>query len=123
MVSKKNFIFSTDSYHPDSIKTQERQRRGCGEQFILDGSATRKPKDFKAFLTNDTNKKQLCEVLLKVWGSTAAAARLDKCTNAVVIIEGAAHQLQYSNKQVNVIYHAFLYTSELLAICFILHFE
>ena len=48
MVSKNIFTFSTDSYHPHSIKTQERQRCGCGEQFILDGSATRKPKDFKA---------------------------------------------------------------------------
>ena len=47
---------------------QERKRRGCGEQFILDGTAMRKSKDFKAFLTNDANKKQFCEVLLKVWG-------------------------------------------------------
>ena len=45
MVSKRSFIFSTESYHLDSIKMQERQRRGCGEQFILDGSATRKSKD------------------------------------------------------------------------------
>ena len=66
MVSKKSFVFSEDSYHPDSIKTQERQRRRCGEQFILDGSVTRKAKDFKAFLINDANKKQLYEVLLKV---------------------------------------------------------
>ena len=37
MVSRKSSIFSRDSYHSDSIKTQERKRRGCGEQFILDG--------------------------------------------------------------------------------------
>ena len=36
MVSKKSFVFSTDSHRPDSIKMQERQRRGCGEYFILD---------------------------------------------------------------------------------------
>ena len=35
MAAKQNFIFSTDSYHQDSIKIQERVRRGCGEQFIL----------------------------------------------------------------------------------------
>ena len=29
MVAKKNFIFSTDSYHADSIKAQERLPRGC----------------------------------------------------------------------------------------------
>ena len=37
-------LFSADSYHPASIKTQKRLRRGCGEQFLLDGSATCKPK-------------------------------------------------------------------------------
>jgi len=30
MANKQNFVFSTDSYHPDSIKAQERMRRGCG---------------------------------------------------------------------------------------------
>ena len=90
MVSKKGFIFSTDSYYLDSIKTLER-KRGCGEQFILVGSATRKPKDFKAFLTNDANKKQLHEVLLKVWENPAAVSRLQISTDAVIIVEGTAH--------------------------------
>ena len=40
-VSKKSFIFSTDSHLPDSTKTKKRQQLGCGKQFILDGSATR----------------------------------------------------------------------------------
>ena len=56
MVAKKNFIFSTDSYHPDSIKSQERLRRGFSEKFIIDGPATRKPTDYKLFLSNDENK-------------------------------------------------------------------
>ena len=103
MVSNKSFFFSTDSCHPDSIKTQERQRRGCGEQFILDGSETRKTKDFKTFLTNDANKRHLCEVLLKLWGRPVATSRLQKCTDTVIIVEGTAHRLQYSNKQVNFI--------------------
>ena len=60
MVSKKNFIFSTDSYHPDSIKAQERLRRGCSEKLILEGVATRTPPDFKVFLCNEENKLQLC---------------------------------------------------------------
>ena len=73
MTAKQNFIFSTDSYHQDSIKSQERVIRGCGEQFILQRSATRKPKDFKAFLTNYENKRQLWEVLLQVWSSWKGA--------------------------------------------------
>lgn len=39
MVVKGNFIFSTDSYH-DSIKSQERKRRGFGEEFKVEGAAT-----------------------------------------------------------------------------------
>ena len=52
-------------YHPGSIKTQERLR-GCGEQFLLNESATHKPKDFKGFLSNDENKRQLSKLLLDV---------------------------------------------------------
>ena len=51
----------------------------------------RKPKHFKAFLTNNANKKQLYEVLFKAWGSSAAASHLQKCTGAVIIVEGTAH--------------------------------
>ena len=105
MTAKQNFIFSTDSYHQDSIKSQERVRRGCREQFILQESATRKPKDFKAFLTNDENKRQLCEVLLQVWSSSAAASGLERCTDVVIIVDGIAHRLLCSIKQVIFLVH------------------
>lgn len=39
MVAKKNFVFSTDSYHADSIKAQQRLRRGFSQQYIIDGPA------------------------------------------------------------------------------------
>lgn len=100
MVAKKNFIFSTDSYHMDSIKAQERPRRGFGEKFLVEGPATQKPKDFKLFLANDMNKVQLCQLLLKVWGSTKAMSRLQKCQTAAVIVEGKAHQLVSLNGEV-----------------------
>ena len=100
MAAKQNFISSTDSYHQDFIKSQERVRRGCREQFILQGSVTRKPKDFKAFLTNDENKAEFCKVLLQVWSSSAAASHLERCTDAVIIVDGIAHRLLCSNKQV-----------------------
>ena len=98
MAAKQNFIFSTDSYHQNSIKSQERVRCGCGEQFILQGSATRKPKDVKAFLTNDENKRQLCKVLLQVWSSSTAASRLERCTDMVIIVDGIPQRLLCSNK-------------------------
>ena len=55
MVSKNQFIFSTDSYHNSLIKSQERLRRGCSQRHIVSGPATRKPADFKLFLTNKDN--------------------------------------------------------------------
>ena len=64
MVAKKHFLFSTDSCHPQSIKTLERFRRRSSEKIILAGSATRKLYDCKKFRVNDDNKKQLCQLLL-----------------------------------------------------------
>ncbi|KAK2555983.1 hypothetical protein P5673_021972 [Acropora cervicornis] len=66
MVAKKDFIFSTDSCYPDSIKSQERLYRGYSQKLIADGPATRKPVDFKLFLANEENKRQLCQLLLRV---------------------------------------------------------
>ncbi|KAK1891029.1 Arginine--tRNA ligase [Dissostichus eleginoides] len=102
MVAKKHFLFSTDSYHPGSIKAQERLRRGSSEKIILAGPATRKPYDFKMFLTNDDNKKQLCQLLLRVWSDQQAASRLERTEMAVLIVEGRAHQLLSSNGKVEV---------------------
>ena len=34
MVAKKHFLFSTDSYHPQSIKTLERMRRRSSQEII-----------------------------------------------------------------------------------------
>jgi len=54
---KKHFVFSTDSYHDDSVKAQERLHRGLSQRYIIGGPATRKPSDFKLFLANDENKR------------------------------------------------------------------
>lgn len=59
MVTKKYFMFSTDSYQSDSIKAQKRLRHGFSEKFIVQNTATRKPHDFKLFLGNEENKWQL----------------------------------------------------------------
>lgn len=101
MVAKKHFLFATDSYHPDSIKAQERLRRGSSEKIILAGPATRKPYDFKVFLANDDNKRQLCHLLLRVWSGREAASRLQNTEKAVLIVEGRAHELVSGDGQVS----------------------
>ena len=101
MVAKKDFIFSTDSYHADSIKAQERLRRGSSQHYLIQGPATRKPSDFKLFLANEHNKTQLCELILKVWSSNAAASRIEQCGTALVVVDGKAYQLQSSDGEVS----------------------
>ncbi|KAL7397163.1 hypothetical protein ABVT39_017800 [Epinephelus coioides] len=103
MVAKKQFIFSTDSYQPDSVKAQERLRRDFSEKFIVKGTATRKPQDFKLFLDNEENNQQLCQLMLKVWGSEEATSGLAKCETAVLIVEGTAYQLTSLDGEVEVI--------------------
>lgn len=99
MIIRNNFVFSTDCYHEDSIKSQERLRRGTSEKILLAGPATRKPYDFKMFLANDENKKQLCQLLLQVWGSQQAASRLQKTSMSLLIVEGRGYQLKPSMMQ------------------------
>lgn len=101
MVVKKNFIFSTDRYLPDSIKATERLRRGSSERLLLDGAATRRPADWKLFLRNDQNKAQLNELLLKVWSSEAAASRLAKSENATLVVDGRVYDLVSSDGKVS----------------------
>ena len=45
MAGKQNFIFSTDSYCQGSIKSQERLRRRCGEQFNFAGISNKKAQE------------------------------------------------------------------------------
>jgi len=84
MVSKKQFLFSTDSYHSGSTIAREV------------GVAAQR----KSFLANDDNKKQLCQLMLRVWSSSSAVSRLEKTEMAMLIVEGRAHQLVTLNGQV-----------------------
>lgn len=49
LANKPDVIFSTDSYHEGSIKSQEKLRRGVSEKFIVEGIQQRKPADFQTF--------------------------------------------------------------------------
>ena len=100
MVAETNFIFSTDSYFQQSIKSLERLRRGSSQPYPIEGPSTSTPADFKDFLKNDKNKMQLCQNILKVWSSTASASRLAQCGIAIVVVEGKAFQLKSTNKKV-----------------------
>lgn len=59
--------FVTDSYHTDSIKAIERQRRGSSAPLLLKGPKTRVPRDWKSFLANDDNKKNFIKLICDEW--------------------------------------------------------
>jgi hypothetical protein len=54
----------------------ERKRRGCSEKLIVTGEKKKKPPDWKIFHTNEENKKQLVELLCRVWSTDNSAPKL-----------------------------------------------
>ena len=89
--TKPHLVFSTDSYHQNSVKSQERLRRGTSQKILVNVN-TRMPADFHDFLKNPDNKTQLFQVMLQVLSSDEAATKLtDK--NLIMIVEGKAVQL------------------------------
>ena len=69
--------FVTDTYKPDSIKGLERTRRGSATTYNIAGGAKIKlPRDFKSFLLNSENKKQLIHLVLMQWHTTRYASLL-----------------------------------------------
>ena len=76
VVRKSDIIFSTDMYLENSIKSMERKRRGCSEKQIVTGENTKKPPDWKTFLANEENKKQLIKLLCRVWSTDNFAPKL-----------------------------------------------
>lgn len=90
-------IFSTDMYKTDSIKAMERKRRGTGDKIIVKGESTKRPADWKTFLSNDENKKQLSQVLLDVWSKDENAPKF-KNRKIMLICEGEAFLLQSADE-------------------------
>ena len=88
--------FSTDMYFQQSIKSQERLRRGESDRLLIRGPKTRRPADFKKFLSNAENKTQLFKLMLKSWNTESAAPHLNG-RNVFLIVEGKAHKLTSSD--------------------------
>ena len=68
--------FSTDMYKEFSMKSMERSRRGNSDALIIKGGNMKVPQDFKGFLSNDKNKRQLICLLLKEWVNDCYATRI-----------------------------------------------
>ena len=72
----KQVHFLTNSYHPHSIKSPERARRGRSQTIILAGRESPLPLDWKNFLHNEENKRQLFQFILSEWSTNKYAGKL-----------------------------------------------
>ena len=81
-------IFSTDSYvdRLHSPKSAERNRRGSGEKFIVEGLNIHRPVDWKAFLTNDENKNSFMHLIFEHWSSLSIME--ESVRRPIIVIEG-----------------------------------
>ena len=70
----------------------ERKRRGCSEKLIVTGENMKKPPDWKTFLANEENKKQLIELLCRVWSTDNVAPKL-LGKNVITVSDGHAFHI------------------------------
>ena len=96
--TRPDFIFSTDMYHENSIKTQERIRRCCGPKLQIT-NCTKHPKEWKLFLSNSAKKDQLCHILDDVWGDGSMAERIG-AREVTIIDQGRAFQITQTSGKV-----------------------
>ena len=91
-VARGDVLFSTDMYTADSVKNLERQRRGCGEKLIVKGESTKKPCDWKDFLSNSINKEQLIQLIHRVWSTDEFRTKMNG-RKFVMVKNGEAFEL------------------------------
>ncbi|XP_041373542.1 uncharacterized protein LOC121386637 [Gigantopelta aegis] len=68
--------FVSDSYLPLSIKGIERARGCSSEAFLIIGTLTKVPRDWKKFLSNDKNKQRFIHFLLDEWKKDKYGSKL-----------------------------------------------
>ena len=78
--------FVTDTYKAKSIKSMERERRGCSSELLIQGPLTKVPRDFKRFLSNENNKTHLIHLITKEWRTDKYAIRL--VGRQIMVVDG-----------------------------------
>ena len=84
------------------MQTQSNHKKECAEDglssTLLEG-CYKKAKWLQA--TPDNNKVQLCQLLLRVWGSQEAASCIEKCGTAGLLADDKAYQMASRNGDVS----------------------
>ena len=77
-------IFSTDLYKKASTKQKERQHRGQGPVHRIQGGKTKRPEDWKLFLSNSSNKLRLGNIIRETWQSDECAPHFQDRTVTII---------------------------------------
>ena len=99
IVGKSDLLFSTDMYNENSIKSMERTSRGSGQKRKTKGESKKRPKNWKSFLSNDSNIQQLVRLLLKVWSSDDFGRKLQN-KKVIFTCEKKAYRLKNNGASV-----------------------
>ena len=62
----KRVDIASDSYHSNSIKSSEREKRGSAGKILLKSSKSKLPRDFNKFLSNSENKRKMVSIMFDV---------------------------------------------------------
>ena len=98
LARQMSLFFCTDQYLPGSVKSMEMKRRGSGEKLLLKRGAIKRLSDWKSFMSNDENKTQFIQLLLKMWSSDNYALRLQG-RQLIVMCENKADLLTSEDGQ------------------------
>ena len=77
----------------------ERARRGMGEKLLVKGEKTKKPVDWKSFLSDDDNKQQFISLLASQWSQNLYATKLQG-RQVTIVCDGHAYLLSSADGQV-----------------------
>ena len=90
MIENKTYLF---------FQALEHSRRGTSDKFMLKGEKNKKPADWKAFLSNDSNKQQFIDMLVQQWSQDRYAPKIQG-RKVIITADDHAYLLSSSDGKV-----------------------
>ena len=83
-----------DTYQETSIKTAERNKRGCSEKIIIQSAKSKIPRNFNEFLKNGENKRRMISLMVNVLKENRLQAiEMLQCTKIFISTENSCMKL------------------------------
>ena len=83
-----------DTYQEMSIKSAERNKRGCSEKIIIQSAKSKIPRNFNEFLKNGENKRRMISLMVNVLvENRLRAIEMLQCTKIFISTENSCMKL------------------------------